>query len=226
MKNKTINLPRPYISYSAYNLWKKDRAAFRRRYYDNEKPFETPETIFGKTIADQLEKLQVIEGLEVYGTPEHKIEVEYKGIRILGYLDDFDPKGLRFQEFKTGHLAPDGRAPWDQVKVRKHEQLVWYSMLIEMKYGKVDPVCHLKWLETRFKKKTIVSMGHTLESESRDLELTGLIKVFPRRIFKWERENLKREILKVTKDISDDFEDYKKQVGNKQGDVKTCEAVA
>jgi len=221
MKNNIL-LPREYISYSAYSLWKKDRGAFRRRYYENEKPFETAETLFGKTIADHLEQLKSIEGLDVYGTPEHKIEVEYKGIKILGYLDDFDPKGLRFNEFKTGHLSPEGKAPWDRVKVQKHEQLVFYSMLVEMKYGKVDPVCCLKWMETSFINKSVEFEGHTLETQSRELKLTGKILTFKRKIYKWERENLKKEIIKTVLEISND---YKKYIAIKQSNVKARKVI-
>jgi len=198
-------LPRGYLSYSAYSLWKKDKEAFRRRYYDNEKPFETAETIFGKSIATHLEELKSIDGLTVYSHPEYKIEVELNGLNILGYLDSFDPARFRFKEFKTGHLNPQGKAPWDKVKVQKHEQLVFYSMLIEMRHGRVDPLCELSWMETEFVNKSMKFEGHILHAESRELRLTGKIQTFKRKIFKWEREKLKKEIIKIAKEISDDY---------------------
>lgn len=223
-KRYTFNLPKSHFSYSAYTLWLKDKNAFRRKYYENEKPFETVETIFGKKIATELQELKKIEGLVVYPEPEHKIEVDFRGLKLLGYIDSFWLDRYKFREYKTGHKSADGKVPWDIVKVKKHVQLVWYSLLIELRYGLVDNECHLDWLETAFRKKTKDFDGHELETESRELYLTGQIKTFKRKIFKWEREKLKREIIKVALEISQDYETY--QRNTKQSNVGAGKALA
>lgn len=196
----TYNLPKPYLSYSAFSLWQKDKDAFRRRYYENEKPFETVETIFGKTVHEKLES----DG-EVIGS-ETKIEINFiEGLKLLGYIDSFNEEDLAIIDFKTGHLDSKGNAPWDRVKVQKHKQLVFYTLIVQAKFGSFNPIVKLEWLETKFKNKSMDFNGHVLNTESRELELTGYKKIFERRVFKWEIKKLKQEIKKVARDISNDY---------------------
>ena len=60
-------------------------------------------------------------------------------------------------------------------------------------------------METEFKIREIEFEGYILTSGSRELKLTGNIKTFKRRIAKWEKENLKKDILLVAKEINDDY---------------------
>jgi len=192
------NLPRKYLSYSAFNLWLKNKDQFRRRYYENEKPFETVETIFGKTVHEKLDKGadNREKRLEAYLIP---------GLKLLGYIDEFNEKTLAIVDDKTGHLNIQGKPPWNQVKVQKHKQLDFYCLLTLLKYGKYNRDVKLRWLETRFKEETKEFNGHVLKTKSRNLELTGYEKTFTRKIYKWEIENLKKEIIKVAEDISKDY---------------------
>ena len=204
-------LPRPYFSYSAYALWKRDKDAFRRRYYENEPSLETTETRFGKKYAEESEKMLDPR----YTESEFKIEVQKFGTLLHGRLDKFDPVRLKFLDEKTGHADRYGKAPWDKVKVKKLTQLVWYSMLIKEKYGKVDPVCHLIWLETEFEKETRSFARHTLTAlgRSNKLRLTGKVKKFSRRIYEWERKKLLLDIKVSIEQIKKDYEDYKSAKG-------------
>ena len=194
------NLPRNYLSYSAYSLWHKDKDQFRRRYYLNEKPFETVETIFGKTVHDLKEKDDSVIGSET----SIQITID-NDLNLLGYLDSFNEETLAIVDFKSGHLDSKGKAPWDRVKVQKHKQLVFYSLLVLKKHGKYNPVTRLIWLETEFKRVTREMDGHVLEAESRELHLTGYEKTFTRKIYKYEIENLRKDIIKTAKQISDDY---------------------
>jgi len=202
----TYNLPRPYLSYSAFSLWEKDKDAFRRRYYENEKPFETVETIFGKTVHEQL-------------SPDGEKQIEVwltEDLKLMGFLDNFNEESLGITDYKTGHLDSKGNAPWDRVKVQKHKQLVFYSLLVLLKYGKYNPIVKLEWLETKFKNRSVEFNGHILNTETRELELTGKKKMFERRVFKWEIEKMKREIIKVARDISKDYTLWQKRNGSFQ----------
>lgn len=200
------NLPRAYLSYSAFTLWKSNRGGFRRRYYLNEKPFETSETIFGKTIATHLEEGGEIKGIIKPEKAEFKISVTIDdGLQLLGYLDGFDPTTLAITEFKTGHMSKDGKVPWDSVKVKKHKQLDFYSLLVNEKYGKFNPWVTLQWMETAFVKKTVLFDGHELEASSTELKLTGKIKTFKRRIMNREIKAIKSEIIKVALEITEDY---------------------
>lgn len=199
------NLPKPYLSYSAWNLFKTNKDEFRARYYEGKPSMITPEILFGKKIAKELEDDDKIVGSET------RIEIEITpGLKLLGYLDGFDEDTFAITEYKTGHLDVKGKVPWTQVKVQKHKQLDWYSLLVKTKYKKVNPIVTLVWLETEFIKDTVEFAGHKLEGVTRKLQLTGKEKIFKRRIVEWERKKIKEEIISVAKAISEDYTTWEK----------------
>lgn len=203
-------LPRPYISYSAYHLWRTNREQYRRRYYDNEKPFETIETKFGKQIADWLESDDPrTKHIPNYLAREYDIEVMIDGTRVIGRIDGFDEARIRFLDHKSGHASKDGKVPWDLMKVRKLEQLPFYSMLLKEKFGKVDNICHLVWIETDWKKNTTEFDGHVLEAGSRELQMTGRVKKFRRIIREFERKRIKKDLINAINEIKKDYADYR-----------------
>ena len=196
---------RDYMSYSSHSMWKKDKNAYRKRYYEGEESFTNAEMIFGKIIAKKLENGEKIKGLKLFAKCEEPMNVKVEGIKCKGYADNFCPVKIKFKEFKTGHLDSKGNPPWNNVKVAKHVQLVWYYMMLKVKYGKCNPNCELVWLETEFKKNTIEYQGHVLEGVGRELKLTGKIEKFKRKIEEWEVEKLKKEILLTAEEIHNDF---------------------
>lgn len=212
---KPDGTPRDYISYSSYMLWKTNKEGYRDRYYRNKPNFETVETIFGKRIGEQVEKEDIashptLAKIPNYPVKEYGIEIEIDGLKVKGYIDQFDPTTLAFVEMKTGHRDWKGKAPWDSVKVRRHFQLPWYSMLISEKHGKAHPFCHLVWLETAFKRSELDFQGHKLVSITRELELTGVVEIYKRRIAKWERDRVKALILEAAEEIHEDYKNYEK----------------
>lgn len=204
--------PRTSLSYSGWSMWKSSKDSYRRRYYENEKPFETAETIFGKKLAELYETNDlVMSHVKRYDITEITIEIEIDGAYFNGRLDTFCPHTFAFLDLKSGHLSSDGKPPWDRVKVAKHKQLDFYSMLIKEKYGKVKNLCHIIWLETAFKKKSIEFEGHTLETQTRELYLTGKMKKFSRTVQEWQRKKIKVELLQAVKEIDEDFKSYAKR---------------
>lgn len=199
------NLPRGYLSYSAWQLWLQDKNRFRKKYYEGIDDFQTVETIFGKKIAKQLEKDGSIKG------SEYRISVKLnRDIKLLGYLDEFDEETLAITEYKTGHKNLKGQAPWNNLKVRRHKQLVFYCLLVKLKFKKYNPKVKLKWLETRFKKETREFAGHVITVQTRELELTGAVEEFDRRVANWELQNLKKEVILAVKQISEDYTSWQK----------------
>lgn len=203
------NLPKGYLSYSAYIMWIRSKDSFRKKYYLGIDDFKNKETIFGKKIDKHLEEGGVIEGVEKYHSAQHQIEVEIEpGLKILGYLDDFDEETLSILEVKTGHTLKSGKAPWDNIKVRKHKQLVYYALLVYLKYGKYNPKVKLTWLETDFENTTYDFAGYKLSSDDKELKLTGKVETFERYIEQWELDRLKEDIKRVAKEITQDYESF------------------
>jgi len=208
-----FDLPKKYLSYSAYKLWKSSKTGYRKRYYLNEQNFETPQSMFGKHIARKIEEGWFCKGLLYKGIKEKKIEVELvEGLKILGYMDCFDEDSLSIVEYKTGHLSlKDKKPPWSDLKVYKHKQLDFYTLLTNLKYGKYNPKIHLQWLETSFEKETRMFNGKKVEQLGRGkkLKLTGNIETYERLIEDWELEKLKEDIIKVALEITEDYKLWK-----------------
>ncbi len=194
-------------------LWMKNPAAYRRRYYENEDQVETPPMVFGKKIASVLEnrdykEFPLLAKVPFYSVSEHELDVMIGDVPVKGFLDLYEPKTYTFGEVKTGSISHTNGPPWSKAKVIAHEQLPFYSLLIKTAYGIVDPWTKLIWLETRYI-MTKESVGsRVMEAEGRDLELTGKMKVYRRRIAQWERDRIKRMILKVAKEISTDYTEW------------------
>lgn len=207
------NLPKGYLSYSAYALWKQSPARYISKYFEGEDDFRTVETEFGKKIAEQLET-ERDDGIIPYTKSEYDIKEELDpGLFILGRLDGFDEDTLKVSEIKTGHKNKAGKSPWDNVKVRKHKQLPFYCLLVLLRFGKYNPDVTLQWLETEFIKETREFAGHVLEEtgKGRKLRLTGYRESFDRHIEQWEIDVLKEDIIKVAKEISDAYEQFRKR---------------
>ena len=202
------NLPKPYLSYSQIDLWRKNKEQYRERYYfEDGVPFENAETIFGKKIAKMLEdgvSDPVLDKIPKYKFSEYRIQIEVGGVPFLGVMDSFSKKFKRIIEYKTGKQS------WDDVRVRRHDQLVVYSLLTKLKFGKVNPVVRLVWMETRYKKSIDTIGSVTCEAESNELELSGKIQIFKRKIYEWERKNMVKLIQKTAQEISDDYTNFLK----------------
>lgn len=169
--------------------------------------------VFGKRIAKILELRDYKEYPELkkvpyYPVSEQKIEIVVEGVPIKAYLDLWTPETFTFGEVKTGNVHRDNGPPWTTVKVLQHDQLPFYSFLIKEKYGQVDPWVNLIWLETIYIMASERVGSRLMESESRDLKLTGRIETFKRRIAEWERKRIKNMIASVAQEISDDYTSY------------------
>lgn len=203
------------LRYSAYDTWLKSKDAYRKKYYNGE-GFTTAETVFGHEMHKLMQNGRrwrvhpILKNLPRFDVPEKNIVLTLPGnVRIGGRLDSFDPSTQSFIDYKFSHRNKDGKAPWDAVKVARHRQMVFYSILICRKFNRVDPYTRLVWVETAFKKNQVEGFaGHTLESDSRELVLTGEFQVFKRRIAKWEREAMEANIIKVAKEIDEDYHKF------------------
>lgn len=202
---KSKNLPKGYLSYSQMTLWQQNKDLYRQRYYGESKFIDTPEIRFGKEIAKHLEENK-INGVKRFRKPEHEIKVDLEGYTLLGYIDSFCPRWKKIIEYKTSRT--DVKDKWSQVKVQKHKQLDFYSLLVQMKYGSVHNECELIVLETI--DEPIYQGKRQLELKDKNIKLTGRVTTYKRVIEQWERDFMRQEILKVIKEIENDYRHYKK----------------
>lgn len=209
-----IQLPKPYLSYSAMELWLRDKEGYRKRYYLEEPYFSTPYTEFGNEVGGALERREwdhpvlapVVGKVPQQTHPEHRIDVEIQGVNVMGFLDDFNMETGAIEEYKTG-IRNKGKAPWDRVKVRKHKQLTLYTLMVREKYGAWNPDIQLTWMETEWAdiEKEVEFGGVLMKESQKGLRLTGHVEVFPRVIKEWELDRMADIIRKAAEEISEDY---------------------
>lgn len=197
-------------------LWKTNKTDFRKKYY-SVVPFEfdTPYTRFGKMIAETLEDKKktkahpVLSKIPLYSVREQPLIHTVDDVPVKGFIDSFDKRYKKIIEIKTG-IMKDGIAPWNPVAVRKHDQIRLYSFLVKEIFGYVHPVVKLIWLETCWKEKCsmVTFGGKEFENCSPELELTGHFQVFERTIEEWEYDYMRREIVRIATEISEDYSRY------------------
>ena len=214
----TYNLPRGYLSYSSMHMWKTNKTQFRTKYYSTEPyNFETAYTVFGKYIAETLEDKKktkqhpVLSKVPLYPVREQPLICTIDDVPIKGYIDSFDKRHKKIIEIKTG-IARNGVPPWDAVKVRKHDQIRLYSLLVKEIFGSVSPLVKLIWLETAWKEEceTVNFSGTEFRRCSPALDLTGRFEIFERVIEPWEHEFMRKEIVTCAEEISEDYSRYQR----------------
>lgn len=197
-----MKLPKKALSFSQISLWQSSKEAYRKKYYPAVMPpyFQTLEMAFGNAVTEAMERNEDwVSFIPRHPVFEQKILVEVEGIPIIGYVDNLDPETVSFREQKTG------RTPWTQNKVNKHLQMDIYSLILEKQFGRVNDECELVWAKTEKKKKTVMMGDIELEGTSNEIVLTGEVKVFPRLITKDDRDKVAELIIRVGREIEEDF---------------------
>lgn len=211
------NLPKGYLSNSSMELWRQSKDTFRGKYYGSHSTdISTPYMTFGKEIAELLEnkeavkKHKVLKKIPKYDYPEYPFEVEIEGVPIKGFIDSFCTKKNRILEYKTGIRRSDGTPPWDKVRVKRHNQLLLYSLCVKEKLGDVHPTTKLTWIETHWIEKCLMKdfAGEEFEECGPHLELTGVFENFTRKIEDWEHQWMRNEIVRIATEVTEDYTRY------------------
>lgn len=192
-----MKLPRGYLSWSQYDIWSRSKEEYKKRYFIGKKPPESMEATFGKKIAKLIETDPThdeVKDIPRLASPEHRIEAEIDGVRVLGFLDSYCPDTGKFLEYKTG------RKPWTASRVRKHGQLPFYAMLIETLRAERHPETTLIWIPT--------SLG---PAPFYEIVRNGPIVNFPRVIEGWEVKRMREEVVRVAGEISEYYESFIKE---------------
>ena len=145
---------------------------------------------------------RVLDRVPRYYYKEHEIKENVGGIPFFAVLDSFRKSTGSILEYKTS------KNPWTPRMVFEHLQLDIYSLMVKLKYGYVDPVVKLVWIETEYAPEYQQVGSRTLLGESDTLRYTGRIEILERKIYEWERVKIKKDIIKVAKEIAEDYKQY------------------
>src|SRR5574343_114539 len=176
-------LPRGYLSYSAIALYEKNKPAYREKDYFGASSFSNKETRFGSKIHKLIETEPDhpwIRHIPRFDTPEYAIDIEIDGIRVKGQIDSFCSKSGNFREYKNGHTTSKGEVPWNDLKVRKLDQLPWYAMLLDNlpnNYYTGYRTAYLDWIETEQYTPKEEFGGVVIQGVDQELQQVRLVKV-------------------------------------------------
>lgn len=200
-------LPRGYLSYSAYTIWKTNPERFRREYFEKGPKLDTKYLRFGKLIAEMIEDGSykiLLPNLPVYPKHEHEIKCEVQGVPILSYLDGDDNECGIIGEYKTGKRDKKGRAPWSLAKAQKHEQFVYYAVAKRAETGIMPQAGYLHWIETI----EAPEVRNGPFRNERKIVTTGHIETFHRVFDVRELDRLEVDIVKVALEISEAYKSF------------------
>ena len=140
---------RDYISHSQYALFNSSPKGYYEKYVLNKAYNGNKYQNFGKKLMEDLEFGEVkgvpkfLKDLVKNGIVEKEITAQSKFINkdLFGIIDVIDDNFQHFCEIKTGKVA------WTESKVLKDEQMLFYALMINLKY-KIIPRATLVWAET------------------------------------------------------------------------------
>lgn len=201
----SLKLPTGYLSHGQMELWKsKGKESYRKTYYGGKRFGGNEWTEFGNKVtlamANNEEWVSFIPRFPVF---ERKFIVDIDGIPFKGSIDNFDPATGQFAEQKTV------KEKWSDNKIKKHKQFDRYSLAIELMDGFVDDTAFFVDVRTDAKNKTIMFDGHELESDSKDIWLTGEFNKIERIVTAEDRRAAYEEIVRVGREIEEDFAAFK-----------------
>jgi hypothetical protein len=195
-----MNLPKPYLSFSAIDLWETFPKRFRLRYYENKDPFDGNRyTDFGKKVHDDIEN-GLLPHVPVGTHHEHVISITVAEVPLYARIDSVTLATGTVYEHKTG------KNPWTQGKVNKHKQLPFYLSVVRAKHGLYDHVCHLNWLETEEYDQEVLIDGFTMTEPA--LRLTGHWKPFQREVDDTELDAFETYLHDTALAISNDYAEW------------------
>jgi len=192
-----IKLPRGYLSYSQKALWKSCPERYIKQYMLGAEGFTNQAMVFGKMIAEELEKDEsedaMIDLLKLsiptYKEKEFVLEATLIAgkdkVALKGVFDSFDPIDKKIIEYKTGTQK------WTQARADKHAQLLFYAVMCWFQF-KMIPQFKLVWIKTEKK------YGKT--------DFTGEVETFEVRYKLQDIINEACDILTVAKEISAEYE--------------------
>jgi hypothetical protein len=197
---------RPILRFSLFEAWWKNPQEAMKRYFPEEEVhFSNMFMDFGSLVADELCQRPIPDwllGAHHYDENEYRIITDVEGFMVRGTIDSYDHARRKFLDNKCVKVSRlkngDWSAhSWTQNKVNAHEQLVFYSFLIQHVHGTVDEECSINAIPYYVDENGIC---RRTEYVSYDIW---------RVISQQERDEMKEKIVTTAKDITRLFSEYK-----------------
>jgi len=196
---------RDYVSYSAIILWEKKPDQYRRQYYEDAPRLDNIYTRLGKEIHEKLEKnAEFFSEIDRTGLREQEIITTISGIKVKAFIDYIDLRIPLIRDYKTS------LTPWTPSKVLSHEQLPFYSLLVENEMGIKIRNADILWFET-IKKENNIKRGGVKINLGTELFLSGYYEIIkrPSPITIAERTRIKKWLITKAEEIKIDYAKYK-----------------
>lgn len=200
MKQKTIQLPKGYLSWSQLSLWLQSPQKYIEQYIYGKKMYESEYLKFGKKFSELLTDLESVTQPELKEllaripkrqNAEAELDVTYEGIPLKIIFDSADRKG--FEEYKTG------TALWDAARAKEHGQMKFYTIGFFLETDK-KPESSLHWLPTMKTEEGIRLTGelhsfHVSYSEKELLDFGATIIRVAEEISNWQA--FEKKVVKI-----------------------------
>lgn len=181
---KHVELPHGHLSWSGLSTWERSPKEYAEKYILNQSQRTNSGMEFGKYVADGLEQDEAdatIEALRArlpaYDTREHKVEVVYRGIPLMGRIDTYRGKDGAFREYKTGRRDNLGNPPWTPAKAREHGQIAFYALMLWLQTKKIPPTAYLDWIETVVREDGTVGLAENIHSFPVPVTIEMIVKM-------------------------------------------------
>lgn len=183
-KSSKYKLPKGYLSWSQLDLVERNEMEYVDGYIKGMGRFESEAMMVGQRFAQAMETGDMGDEDDAFkflvGVAVPKLEVSemeigavVNDIPLVGKPDTAMGNLTAFREYKTGRLE------WNQTRVNRHGQLVFYALIMFMHTGKM-PDAHLDWIKTEYDEYGALRVTGDIDSFHRKpfdlLELSAMTK--------------------------------------------------
>lgn len=191
----------PVFRFSLFEKYWTNKAEAIARYFPEDAPSATNKYMeFGSEIARKLESRPVdeqVKNITHYDINEYRIIMQLGGHWVRGTIDSYDVNRFKFldnkctlvKRLKSGKWSAHS---WTKKKVYEHEQLVFYSTLIQQYHGWVDDECHISAIPY------YINHGACHLTDGKDI-------MIPRIITQKERDEMLEKIIKTADEINNQY---------------------
>lgn len=193
-------MPRPYLSWSQFNLFEHSPEKYRKVYFAG-KRYDNEAMQIGSIVDKAIEKQETDDKMIAHlmnfipKYPKRQFEIPalsknkkvnmgylkplyFSGIPVYGVLDGFKPKPITIGELKTG-------VKWTQSMVDHSDQITFYDMLVFAKFGSLAKDIFLHWAKTQIDENGNVRLLGDVQTFRTERNMTDIVRLYARMKRAW-----------------------------------------